>query len=84
MEKAWQRWLFYIDVIVIAIFIIAIVYLVKDAFWAGYYRALGSSYINEYGRAIWHVSKDVAFLTGSLAWFFYRFFRCQFLLLKKP
>ncbi|HHF56124.1 MAG TPA: hypothetical protein ENL42_04325 [Thermoplasmatales archaeon] len=84
MEKIWQRWLFYVDVLVIAIFAIATVYMAKDAFWAGYYRAFGSSHINEYGKALWHLARDVAFQVAALAWIFYRFFRCQFLLLRKP
>ncbi|HEC88321.1 MAG TPA: hypothetical protein ENI52_03280 [Thermoplasmata archaeon] len=84
MEKNWKRWLFYVDVMVIAIFAIATVYMAEDAFWAGYHRAIGSSHINEYGEALWHLARDVAFQVASLSWIFYRLFRCQFLLLKKP
>ncbi len=81
MEKTWQRWLFYIDIIAIAIFVIATVYMANDAFWAGYYHDINRA---KYDLSMWHLARDVAFQTASLAWIFYRLFRCQFLLLKKP
>ncbi len=82
MEKEWARWLFYVDVITIAIFVIATIYLAKDAFWAGYYRGLPD--INKYGEFLWHMARDVAFQTATLIYILFRMFRCQFLLTKKP
>ncbi len=81
MEKLWQRWLFYIDIIIIAIFVVATVYMANDAFWAGYYHDIDRT---KFDIAMWHLARDVAFQTASLSWIFYRLFRCQFLLLKKP
>jgi len=79
MEKKWRRWLFYIDIIIIAIFVIATVYMARDALMAGYHYEGG---IPE--RYFWSFARDVAFQTATLVWIFYRLFRCQFLLLKKP
>jgi len=80
MEKGWRRTLFYIDIIVIAIFVIATVYMAKDIYMAGYNWGNAT----EYEKYMWRFARDVAFQTASLAWIFYRLFRCQFLLLKKP
>ena len=80
MEKKWQRWLFYIDIIVIAIFVIANVYMAKDVYMAGYYYGN----IGIYEKYFWRFARDVAFLTATAIWIFYRLFRNQYLLLKKP
>ncbi len=77
--KKWRRWLFYIDVIVVAIFIVSIVILVQDAYKAGYYYGFPDHTIY-----LWHMARDVAVLTGSIAWIFYRFFRNEFLVLRYP
>ena len=77
--KKWRRWLFYIDIIVIAIFIISIVVLVQDAYMAGYHYGLSA-----HDTYLWNMARDVAFLTGSVAWVFYRFFRNEFLVLRYP
>ncbi len=82
MEKDWKRWLFYVDILALVIFAISVTYLAKDAFWAGYYRGLPE--INKYGEYLWHMSRDVAFIIGSMLWIIYRLFRCQFLLSRKP
>lgn len=77
--KQWRRWLFYLDIIVVAVLIIAIVFLAQDAYMAGYHY--GSDLERE---SLWHVARDVAFVTGALAWLFYRFFRNEFLVLRQP
>ena len=84
MEKKWQRWLFYLDIIIIAIFAVATVYMAQDAYWAGFYRNPGNGDINEHSKALWHLARDVAFQVAALAWILYRLFHSQFLLSKKP
>ncbi len=80
MERKWQRWFFYVDIIVIAIFVIATIYVVKDAYYAGYYWGN----MEKYEMFFWRFARDVGFQTASMLWLFYRLFRCQFLLLRKP
>lgn len=77
--KKWRRWLFYVDIVVVAVLIIAIVFLARDAYWAGYWH--GS---NEEIDYLWKVARDVAFVTGALAWLFYRFFKNEFEVLRHP
>ena len=84
MEKSWRRWLFYVDVIMIAIFALATVYMARDAYWAGFYRNTNSLDLNEHTKSLWYLARDVAFQVAALAWIFYRLFHCQLLLLKKP
>ncbi len=78
-HKKWRRWLFYVDIVVIAVVIISIVFLAKDAYMAGYYH--GS---NDEITFLWHMGRDIAFVTGSLAWMFYRFFTNEFRILRQP
>ena len=84
MQQSWQRWLIYVDVLVIAVFTLATVFMAQDAYWAGYYRNSGHLDLNAHSRALWHLARDVAFQVATLAWIFYRLFHCQLLLLKKP
>lgn len=76
--------MFYIDIIIIAIFTIATVYMAKDAYWAGYYRNVDHFDLNEHSKSLWYLARDVAFQVATLAWIFYRLFHCQLLLLRKP
>jgi hypothetical protein len=77
--KKWRRWLFYIDIVVVAVLIIAIVLLAQDAYYAGYYHGN-----NREVDFMWKVARDVAFVTGALAWLFYRFFKNEFEVLRHP
>jgi hypothetical protein len=80
-RKTWRRWLFYIDIIVMAIFVISIIFLAEDAYYAGFYYGGGKTSVSQ--QHLWYVVRDTAFITAALAWLFYRFFRNQFLILKR-
>lgn len=81
-SKVWRRWLFYLDLVIIAIFVIALVFLVQDAYLAGTYSGRGSSALQD--LHLWYMIRDVAFVAVSIAWIFYRFFKIQFDLTKVP
>lgn len=76
--------MFYVDIIIIAIFAIATVYMARDAYWAGYYRNVDHFDLNEHSKELWYLARDVAFQVATLAWIFYRLFHNQLLLLRKP
>jgi microcystin degradation protein MlrC len=84
MQRGWRRWLFYVDVLVFAVFAIATVYMAKDAYWAGYYRSAAHVDMDAHSRHLWYLARDVAFQVAALAWIFYRLFACQLKLLRKP
>ena len=81
-SAAWRKWLFYLDLVIIAIFVIALVFLVQDAYLAGVYSGRGSSSLQDLHQ--WYMIRDVAFVACSIAWIFYRFFRGQLDLTKGP
>ncbi|RLF62387.1 MAG: hypothetical protein DRN16_01675 [Thermoplasmata archaeon] len=80
-RKTWRKWLFYIDIIIIAIFVISLVFLAEDAYYAGFYYGGGKTSVAQ--KQMWYVVRDASFITATLAWLFYRFFRNQFLLLRR-
>ena len=77
-----MRWIFYVDIATIAIFVIATIYLAKDAYLAG--LNAGMEDWSKFGIFMWHMARDVAFQTATMIWILFRLFRCQFLLTKKP
>jgi hypothetical protein len=79
--RKWKKLLFYIDLVVIGIFIISLVFLVEDAYMAGHYFSSDKLECTIY---LWHMIRDTAFLVASLAWIFYRFFRNEYLLSRRP
>jgi hypothetical protein len=80
--RIWRKWLFYLDLLIIAIFVISLVSLVQDAYLAGVYSGRGSNTLQD--LQFWYMIRDVAFVACSIAWIFYRFFKCQFDLTKGP
>ncbi len=64
----WNKVLFYVDLVVLAILVISAVYMVIDAFYAGYYYDSGDvSYL-------FKMARNAVFVVGSMAWIFYRLF----------
>lgn len=80
-RATWRRYVFYVDLAVIAIFAVALILLVRHTWQGGmlYERGSFSSSTN----ALWLVVADTAFLVGALGWIFYRFFRNQYLVLTR-
>lgn len=72
-RRQLKRWFFYVDVLVIGVFALALVMLVRDAYTAGFYEAVSAFDIQS--AMFWAMLRDVAFLVGSLSWIFYRFFK---------
>jgi hypothetical protein len=80
-RQTWRKYLFYIDLIVVAIFAISLSLLVRHTFLAGQWYERG-----EFGLStdvMWLVTIDTAFMVGSLMWILFRFFRNQYLVLTR-
>lgn len=71
-REKWNKILFYVDLGVLAILIVSAVYMVMDAFYAGY--QFGIDDYNMYGVYLWKVARNAVFVVGSMAWIFYRLF----------
>ena len=80
-RATWNRYLFYIDLVVLTIFAVALVLVVRHAFLAGQFYARDD--LAGLNRILWLVVADTAFLVGSLGWVFYRFFRNQYLVMTR-
>ena len=80
-RKQWAKVLFYTDLIVMAVFVVSLVLLVVNSYFAGYELQF-TRYAASHDM-MWNVAVSTAFLTGSLSWIFFRFFKNQYLAMKK-
>lgn len=80
-RATWRKYLFYLDLVVFAVFALSLVYLVRHTWIGGGAFATGDTSASM--RLQWQVATDVAFLVGSLSWIVYRFFRNQYLVLTR-
>ncbi len=80
-RQTWRKYLFYMDLAVIAVFCISMALLVRHTFLAGQWFERGEFGIST--DILWLVVIDTAFLVGSLSWIVYRFFRNQYLVLTR-
>lgn len=76
-RRSWNKTLFYVDLLVIAIFGLSLVFLVVHSYAAGWAFAQ-EEYVRN-NEMLWKMVTDAAFLVGSVAWIFARFFRNQYL-----
>lgn len=81
-RRDWARVLFYTDLIVIAVFMVSLILLVVNAYHAGY--ALQFTKYADSHTALWKVTVATGFMVGSMAWIFFRFFKNQYLAMKRP
>lgn len=77
-----KRLMFYADLLVVGVFLVALALVVYDAYLAGYYRAVGNS--SQEAQVMWSIAKEAAFITGALAWIFVRYFRNRIAKLQHP
>lgn len=80
-QQEWAKVLFYTDLVVMAIFVVSLVLLVVNSYFAGYELQF-TRYAASHDM-MWNVAIATAFLTGSMAWIFFRFFKNQYLAMKK-
>lgn len=80
-RATWRRYLFYVDLVVIAVFALSLTLLVRHSFQAG--QLVARDELNASTQALWLVVSDTAFLVASLSWIFYRFFRNQYLVMTR-
>ncbi|HVL86905.1 MAG TPA: hypothetical protein VM681_02695 [Candidatus Thermoplasmatota archaeon] len=81
-KRDFKRWFFYMDVLVLGVFALALVMLVRDAYAAGFYEAVAAT--DFYGTHFWAMVRDVAFLVAALSWIFYRYFKTTVRTLADP
>ena len=83
MDKTtWRKYLFYTDMIVWGIFAIAIAYVVSNIYLVGYYEGTPQQAIHE--ASWWKALVGVAFMMGSLAWVFFRFWKNGYKAMSRP
>lgn len=78
----WKRWLLYIDLLVFGVFVLSVVVLALDAFYAGFYSGVGNASAET--GALWSMARDAVVATGALAWIFFRFFKLRSQEQKEP
>ncbi len=81
-RKDMKRALLYLDFAVVVVFTIALVILVKNAYAAGFFEAVGSA--GEQDGRFWAMMRDTAVVTASLAWIMFRFFKDKLADTKNP
>ncbi len=80
-RQTWRKYLFYIDLVVIAIFAISLALLVRHTFVAGQLLERGAFDLST--DTMWLIVVDTAFMVGAFSWVVYRFFRNQYLVLTR-
>ena len=80
-RREWRKYLFYIDVVVWAVFAAATAYVIGNVYLAGF--ELGTDRPDNDGNW-WRVMTGFAFMMGALSWVFFRFWKNGFLALKRP
>lgn len=78
-RQTWRRYLFYIDLAILAVFAVSLVLLVRHTFVAGQLQAMGEFTLSN--QTLWQVVADTAFLVASFSWIVYRFFRNEYLVM---
>lgn len=81
-KQDWKRIMFYADIVVVGVFLIALGLALHDTYYAGYYRATGAHHAE--AATMWNIAKEAAFITGALAWIFVRYFRNRISKLQHP
>jgi len=80
-RATWKRYLFYLDLCIIAVFAVSLILLVRHSFLGGQWYERGE--LQQTTDLLWMIVADAAFLVASLAWIFYRFFRNQYLVMTR-
>ena len=63
---------FWLDLLVVGIFAVALIALVRDAYLAGFYQARDDI---AHANGFWSMLRDSAFVIGALGWLMFRHFR---------
>lgn len=81
-KKTWNKYSFYVNIIVFAIIAISVFFLVLDSYNAGKIANSGSG--GDLLSNAWiQVIRDVAFLAIALTWVFFQLFRNQWIIMKR-
>jgi len=72
-KKTWNKWSFYINIILFIFVALSIVLLILDAYYAG---KLSTYAVGDQLSQAWlYIGRDIAFLSVSLALIFFQFFK---------
>jgi hypothetical protein len=81
-RQAWRKYLFYIDIVVWAIFAAAVAYVIGNIYLVGFYQ--GADQPSQHEANWWKALTGVTFMMGALSWVFFRFWKNGFLALRRP
>ncbi len=81
-RQQWKKYLFYVDVVVWAIFAAAAAYVIGNIYLVGFYE--GANELAAHESSWWKAITGVAFMTGALSWVFFRFWKNGFIAIKRP
>lgn len=81
-KTSWRKYLFYVDMVIWGILAVATAYVVGNIYLVGFYE--GANDLVTHEAAWWRSFVGLAFLVGSLAWVFLRFWKNGFIALKRP
>ena len=76
-KKTWQKWSFYVNILVFIIIAISVYLLILDSYTAGQIAASLAYGTNELSQAWLIIVRDVAFLAIALSYVFFLLFRYQ-------
>ena len=80
-KKTWNKYSFYINILVFVIIGLMIYMIILDTYQAGILARSGAG--DSVSKAWIYVVRDVAFLAVALTWVFFQLFRNQWIILKR-
>ena len=80
-KKTWNKWSFYLNIIVFIVIALFIILLILDSYNAGKLAGQGSG--DQLSQAWIYIARDVAFLAIALTWTFFQLFKSQLLIMRR-
>ena len=80
-KKTWNKWSFYLNIIVFILIALFIFLLILDAYNAG--KLAGHATGDQLSQAWIYIARDIAFLAISLTWVFFQLFKNQLLIMRR-
>ena len=80
-KKTWNKWSFYLNIIVFIVIALFIILLILDSYNAG--KLAGHVSGDQLSQAWIYIARDVAFLAIALTWTFFQLFKSQLLIMRR-
>jgi len=80
-KKTWNKWSFYLNIVVFIVIALFIFLLIVDAYNAGKLASVAVG--DELSQAWIYIARDVAFLAITLTWVFFQLFKKQLLIMRR-